>query len=188
MDYYLGEVRVFAGMVVPDGWHLCDGSVLNISAYSPLYSLIGTIYGGDGVNTFGLPNLVGNTANQVGNIAIGQGQGPGLSARPLGQAGGIPAVTLTQQEMPAHNHGLNVTTAPATTAVPSATVALAAPNTANDIFYVNPNLPNTKFFDPMNTQSISISGTNVAHDNVMPCMAVRYIIATSGGIYPSFQS
>ena len=80
-DYFVGEIRLFAGAYAPANWHLCDGSLLSINTYQALYSLIGTTYGGVGVSTFGLPDL-------RGRIPIGQGQGTGLTNRVLGQNGG----------------------------------------------------------------------------------------------------
>src|SRR6185437_6177161 len=81
-DWYLGEVRLFAGSYAPDGWHLCDGSTLPVNGNEALFSLIGTTYGGNGATTFGLPDL-------RGRLPVGQGQGPGLTARTIGQTQGV---------------------------------------------------------------------------------------------------
>ena len=84
---YVGDVRVFAGNFAPRGWHLCGGTLLSISDYSALYSLLGTTFGGNGTTNFALPDL-------RGRAAIGEGQGPGLTDRTLGEASGTENVTL----------------------------------------------------------------------------------------------
>ena len=95
----IGEVSIFGGNFAPSGWEFCDGQLLAISQYQSLFSILGTTYGGDGRMTFGLPDLRGRTA-------IGEGSGPGLTPRPLGQKIGVEAVTLTEGQLPAHNHSL----------------------------------------------------------------------------------
>ena len=95
----LGEVTTFAGNFAPSGWEFCDGRLLPINQNDALYSLLGTMYGGDGETTFGLPDLRGRTA-------IGAGTGPGLTPRPPGQKIGVEQVTLTQAQMPGHKHTL----------------------------------------------------------------------------------
>ena len=97
-DPLLGEIKIFAGNFAPRGWALCDGQLLSISQNSALFSLLGTIYGGDGRTSFGLPDL-------RGRLPIHQGQGAGLSARQLGQSGGEEQTTLTVGHLPSHNHG-----------------------------------------------------------------------------------
>src|SRR5437868_7163995 len=94
---FVAEIRIFAGNFAPTGWALCAGQLMAISQNTALFSLLGTFYGGDGRSTFALPNL-------QGCVAIGQGQGPGLSIYDLGQTGGSPTVTLLQSEIPLHNH------------------------------------------------------------------------------------
>ena len=100
-DPYLGEIGLFAGYYTPRNWELCDGQLLQISQNTALFSLLGTTYGGDGQTTFGLPDL-------RGRAAIHAGTGPGLSNRRLGQKGGAEQVTLTQAQMPSHNHTLSL--------------------------------------------------------------------------------
>lgn len=97
MDSYMGEIRIFCGSYAPDGWAYCDGSLLNINQYTALYSIIGITYGGNGAQTFGLPNL-------NGAVPIGAGQGPGLSAYTLGAASGSTGYTLNTTTLPPHNH------------------------------------------------------------------------------------
>src|SRR5437870_6171828 len=96
---FLAEIRIFAGNFAPRGWALCDGQLMSISQNTALFSLLGTVYGGDGRTTFGLPNLEGSAPLQ-------QGQGNGLSLRDLGETGGEQTVTLLNTEIPAHTHGV----------------------------------------------------------------------------------
>src|SRR5438094_3262495 len=96
---FVAEIRMFAGNFAPTGWATCDGQLLPISQNTALFSLLGTFYGGDGKSTFALPNF-------EGSVPIGQGQGPGLSDRFLGEASGTQSVTLLASEMPLHNHFL----------------------------------------------------------------------------------
>lgn len=97
MEGYLSEIRIFAGNFPPRGWAFCNGSQLAISSFDALYALIGTTYGGDGVNTFNIPDL-------RGRVPVGTGQGPGLPAVALGQVMGTESTTMTTSQMPAHNH------------------------------------------------------------------------------------
>jgi microcystin-dependent protein len=94
---FLGEVALFAGNFVPSGWALADGRSLMIRQNMALFSLLGTTYGGDGRSTFFLPDL-------RGRLAVGEGQGAGLTNWDLGQVRGTDALTLSQAEMPAHDH------------------------------------------------------------------------------------
>ena len=104
MDYYLGEIRIFGGNYAPADWALCQGQLLTMSAYPLLYSLLGTRYGGDGITTFGLPDL-------RSRVAMGAGQGAGLSAYTQGQTGGTETVSLQTNNLPAHNHTVPATIA-----------------------------------------------------------------------------
>src|SRR5882724_9113216 len=94
---FVAEIRLFAGNFAPNGWAICDGQLMPISQNTALFSLIGTLYGGDGKSTFALPNF-------QGSAPVHQGQGPGLSLRDLGETGGEQSVTLLSTEMPAHTH------------------------------------------------------------------------------------
>ena len=94
-DPFIGEIRLFGFPRVPTGWFACNGQSVSISQYQVLYAVIGTTYGGDGVNTFNLPDL-------RGRVAIGQGQGTGFPSYLLGQVGGEEQHTLIEAEMPAH--------------------------------------------------------------------------------------
>src|SRR3954447_22516664 len=102
---FVAEVRAFPFFFAPTGWAFCDGQLLPISQNTALFALLGTYYGGDGKSTFALPNLQGSAPMQ-------QGSGPGLSPRYLGEAGGTPAVTLLQSEMPLHTHAVQAANFP----------------------------------------------------------------------------
>src|SRR5262245_37195252 len=97
MQAIMAYVTCFGGNYAPQGWALCNGQLLSIQVNSALYSLLGNVYGGDGVSTFALPNLCGRTP-------VSAGTGPGLSEYALGQLVGQETITLTVQNMPSHNH------------------------------------------------------------------------------------
>src|SRR5262245_22345783 len=97
-DPFLGQIGVFSFGFAPKGWAFCNGQILSIGQNQALFSLLGTTYGGDGVTTFGLPNL-------QSRVQVSSGQGPGLSSYVLGQIGGEAAHTLLSQENPSHTHG-----------------------------------------------------------------------------------
>ena len=166
---YIGEIRMFAGEFAPVGWELCDGRVLPIAENDALFNLVGTTYGGDGVETFGLPDL-------RGRMPLGQGAGPGLSQYSLGESAGTETVTLTVGNLPAHRH--------------TAMGAAAAPDTPSPVGAVWASRSSTPYTavpvatNPMNATTIGPTGGSQAHDNVAPYLAVTFIIALFG-IYPS---
>lgn len=98
MDGTVGEIRLFAAGFAPKNWSYCNGSLIAIRSNTALFSILGTVYGGDGKTTFGLPNL-------AGRVALGVGQGPGLSYYAAGEMSGANSVTLTIAEIPPHIHG-----------------------------------------------------------------------------------
>jgi len=167
---YIGEIRMFGGNFAPYGWAFCNGALQSISQNDTLYNLIGTTYGGDGQQTFALPDL-------QGRIPIHQGQGNGLSTYVLGQKAGSETVTLISSQLPSHPH----------TAMGSAT-GTQQTNPANAT-WGNNQLPNT--FGPgtsangtMNMGATSMTGNSQPHDNLIPFLVVSFIIALTG-IYPS---
>ncbi len=174
MTPYLGEIRLFGGYFAPLNWHFCDGSLLSIANYDTLYSLLGTTYGGDGQNTFGLPDL-------RGRFPIGQGQGTGLSPHVIGEMAGTEQVTLLQTQMPAHSHSLVAQAATGNTANPSGN-SLAQP-ADGDLLYLNPTglTPNDV---TLPVDVVQPAGGNQPHNNQMPTLTATYIISLAG-IYPS---
>lgn len=167
-DAFIGEIRMFAGNYAPEGWLPCDGRQLGISGNEVLFSLLGTTYGGDGQTKFNLPDL-------RGRLAIGMGQGTGLSARPLGQQTGTETVTLTVAQTPAHSHNFK---AGGSASAPNPQGLV--PGSVND-FNLYGTTPNAW----LAVDSVTPSGGNAqAHNNVMPSLAISFIICTQG-IYPS---
>jgi microcystin-dependent protein len=174
---YIGEIRLFAGTYAPINWLVCDGSVLSISQYDALYSLIGTAYGGNGTTTFALPDL-------RGRLPMGQGAGIGLTYRTLGQKGGEQTVTLSLNQVPEHTHLVQVAASPAVAYDPGPT-ALLATSASGDCLYVNKDY-SSGTTGTLNPQAITSTGSAspTPHSNIMPCLALNFIICTDG-IYPS---
>jgi microcystin-dependent protein len=166
---FVGEIRMFAGNFAPRGWALCDGQLLAVSQNEALFSLLGTIYGGDGRTTFGLPDL-------RGRVPIHEGSGPGLPTYRLGQKSGSEIETLSVNHMGAHAHGLKASGNPAgDTAVqgnvPAATTGAAIYSTATSDA-------------ALDAAMITPTGGGQSHTNVMPFLCVNFIIALVG-IFPS---
>lgn len=166
---FVGEIRMFAGNFAPRGWAFCDGQLLAVSQNDALFSLLGTIYGGDGRTTFGLPDM-------RGRLPIHAGTGPGLSPRRLGAKGGEEKVTLTVNQMPSHTHPLQASRDPATNPNPEG-------NTVGEVLTGDPFIED-QAFDPMASTSITNVGGSRSHTNLMPFLCVHFIISLVG-IYPS---
>jgi microcystin-dependent protein len=168
-DPYIGEIRMFAGNFPPVGWEFCDGRELPIAENDALFQLIGPTYGGDGQQTFALPNL-------QSRLPLHAGQGPGLSNRVLAEQGGTETVTLTVQQIPAHSHRGGGSSAGATSASPAGAVAASAPN--------SPYLAGGSSPVDMKAGLVEESGGSQPHENLPPYLAVNFIISLFG-IYPS---
>jgi microcystin-dependent protein len=172
---FIGEIQLFAFPFAPMGWAFCDGTLLPLSQYTRVFSLIGTTYGGNGQNNFQLPNF----ANR-GPCSLGAG--PALTPRTLGEDFGENGVTLTSDQMPAHTHALtmsNQTDANKRRSVPAAGYALEAPATAR------PFATDGKADTPFAASTVGMSGGNQAHENRQPYLAVNFCIALDGA-YPPF--
>ncbi|MGZ5049629.1 MAG: phage tail protein [Methylobacter sp.] len=177
-QYYVGEIRLFAGNYAPEGeWMKCEGQLLQISQYQMLYSLIGTTYGGDGATTFALPDF-------RGRIPVGQGQGTGLTQRTLGQKSGTETVALTDAQWAAHSHAFNTLNVNATaTSLTAGTTNMAHAKGQNNIdIYLNDSAP-TPTVSTLDAVTYGSAGGGQPHNNMMPSLALTYIIAT-GGMYP----
>lgn len=176
-QYFVGEIRLFAGRTAPRDWAICNGQTLNISEYNALYSLIGTTYGGDGATTFALPDF-------RGRIPVGQGTGTGLTARTLGQTGGSETVTLNASQWAAHNHTFNTLAADATAGALTSggtNQGLArGANTARSYLNNSASSPTATTLDAV---SYGSAGGGQPHNNMMPSLALNYIIALNG-LYP----
>jgi microcystin-dependent protein len=166
---FVAEIRIFAGNFAPRGWAFCDGQLLPRSQTTALFSLIGTTYGGDGRTTTALPDLQGRTP-------MHPGRGPGLTARRLGQRGGVETVTLTEAQMPNHNHSLMGVAFPANSPVGAGNTAFARS--------VNGNLYGPVGSQTMDEAVLPESGGSQAHNNMQPYLAMNFIIALVG-LYPS---
>jgi microcystin-dependent protein len=163
---FLGQISIFGFNFPPRGWALCNGQILPIAQNTALFSLLGTMYGGNGQTTFGLPDL-------RSRVPVHFGQGPGLSSYTQGQAGGTETVTLNQNQMPAHSHLATANNASATAsrpagAVPSGGGAYAA----------------TSDGTTMNPSFIGSTGGSQPHDNIQPYLVLNFSIALEG-IFPS---
>jgi microcystin-dependent protein len=167
---FVGEIRMFAGNFAPRGWALCDGQLLAVSQNDALFSLLGTIYGGDGRTTFGLPDL-------RGRVPIHQGTGPGLSPRPLGAKAGAEDVTLTTNQLPSHSHPIQATRNLGTAAEPTNRVLARSTSLDRYIGVTNPTAA-------MNASSVTSVGGSRSHTNLMPFLCINFIISLFG-IYPS---
>jgi microcystin-dependent protein len=164
---YVGEIRIFAGNFAPCGWVFCDGRLLSIAENETLFNLIGTTYGGDGVSTFGMPDL-------RGRLPMHQGAGFVLA-----QTGGVETVTLTTQQIPLHNHPVLATTSGQQLSPANAIPAQPASTQANTWIY-DANNPTV----PLQNASITNTGGNQPHTNFQPYLCVNFILSLFG-IYPS---
>lgn len=172
---YLGEIRVFAGNFAPRSYAFCAGQLLSIAQNDALYALLGTTYGGDGVTTFGLPDLRGRTP-------LGQGQGPGLTNRVLGEKAGTETVTLSTAQMPAHQHSVIAANTTATTSLPAGAFLGVAGN--EGLMYIDTTAAPAEVNATLPADTLTNSGGSQPHDNLMPFLTLNYIIALAG-IFPS---
>ncbi|HSE31386.1 MAG TPA: tail fiber protein [Pyrinomonadaceae bacterium] len=169
MAPYVGEIRMFGGNFAPNGWMFCEGQTLPISENEVLFQLIGTTYGGDGQETFNLPNL-------ASRVPIHMGTGPDGTTYQLGEMAGTEQETLTVQQLPSHTHPMLGSTDPAGQQSPAANVV--AKSTQVDLFI------NAQPQDPMSNQAISPAGGSQPHENTQPFLCINFIISLFG-VFPS---
>ncbi len=176
VEAFLGEIRAmgaFAAGQPPSGWRLCDGSLVKISDYTQLYSLIGTTFGGDGVSTFALPNL-------CGRLAVGLGKAPTLADRgQLGKTFGVEEVIFGAVDFPSHTHAINVLTSPATSTSPAGGAMTFAASTNNYLGYLGPSQEAARVLH-LHSDAIAQTGTQGGHSNLMPTVGIYYIICMQG--------
>jgi microcystin-dependent protein len=166
---FLGEIEMVGFNFAPTGWALCEGQLLPISQYAALFDLLGTIYGGDGVSNFALPDL-------RGRVPVAMGQGSGLSNYSIGQLGGTENVTLITNQMPAHTHAANASTSNGTSATPSGNFP-AVNNEGIQHYAAASN-------GTMNSAAIGTAGGSQPHNNVQPYLCINFIIALEG-VFPT---
>lgn len=165
---YVGEIRMFGGSFAPAGWAFCNGAIIPISENDTLFNLIGTTYGGDGQETFGLPDLQGRAPMHQGTLS---GGGTYL----IGQTGGVENVTLTTQQIPIHNHAF-----------------IASSENAGDASPLGDLPGGSTTFDPYVLDAASTAmapaiqptGGGQPHENMQPYLVVTFIISLYG-IYPT---
>ena len=167
---YIGEIRIFAGTFAPAGWAMCQGQLMPISENDALFTLIGTTYGGDGQETFGIPDLQGRAPMHAG-------KGPAVSQTyVIGEKAGVESVTVTAQQTPIHNHALLASNQIGQQAQPqNAMYAQVSTGT----LYSEP-------FDPlvsMNANMLTPVGGSQPHENLQPYLCITFILSLFG-VFP----
>ena len=169
MAPYVGEIRMFAGNFAPNGWMFCEGQTLPISENEVLFQLIGTTYGGDGQETFNLPNL-------ASRVPIHAGTGPDGTTYQLGEMAGTEQETLTTQQIPNHTHPFTASGDVGDQASPA------------NLLIANSNGPTPYIEDvagsPLNINAIGIQGGSQPHENIQPFLCINFIISLFG-VFPS---
>lgn len=168
---YIGDIMMFGGNFAPSGWAFCNGQLLPISQNQALFSLLGTMYGGDGMTTFGLPDL-------RGRLPVGVGQGPGLSNYTEGEPGGTESVTLTTSSLPAHNHPRSAYNDKGDQSSPANGTTAAIVDSSNGLAQGFAASANTAM------SPVGATGGGQPHENRQPFLCINFCIATEG-IYPS---
>lgn len=169
---FIGEIMLFGGNFPPLNWAFCDGQILSIQQHTALFALLGTTYGGNGTTNFALPDL-------RGRAPVHQGQGPGLSARTIGEQGGAEAVTLIGNQLPTHSHQARA--APVDGDRDSPAGAYWAP--WSDTPYAAEPVNRV----PMHPAAVNpVVGAGQPHENRSPFLALNFVIALAG-IFPSFE-
>lgn len=169
---FVGQICMFAGTFAPRSWAFCDGQLLSVASNNALFSLLGTVYGGDGRTTFALPDL-------RGRLPLHQGSGPGLTTRQLGSKVGAETAGISEAQMPSHTHQLDGTTEPADAnpdgGDPTGRVLADASLSIYSALALDLD------FDP---SAVAATGGGATHPNIMPFLCVNFIIALQG-IFPS---
>lgn len=176
-EAYVGEIRMVGFNFAPVNWALCNGQLLSIAQNAALFSLLGTFYGGNGQTTFALPDL-------RGRVPINFGQGPGLSNYSIGDIGGTESVTLLTQQMPAHNHLINVNNQAANQTDPTKGIPSLVNDGTGREAKSYPAYSNTSPNGTMLATAIANAGNNLPHENRQPFLTINFIICLYG-IFPS---
>ena len=167
---FIGEIRCFGFNFSPVGWAFCNGQLISISQNAALFNLIGTTYGGDGLTTFALPDL-------RSRVPVHQGSFAGVTYV-MGQVGGVENVTLTTQEIPAHNHLIVATSNAATLKRPVQNTFYAASSSGNNFYEAGTTLT------ALANNTVSSAGGGQPHNNIQPYLTLNWCIAMFG-IFPS---
>lgn len=171
---FIGQIQIYGFNFAPRGWAACNGVTMPIQQNTALFALLGTQYGGNGQTTFQLPNYVNRAATHMG-------QGPGLTPHNVGETYGVNSVTLTTQQIPAHNHSLNVYNQPTDSKKapsPSTGNSLGSPSMSAFVAGTSANAP----FSPTVLQP---AGGGQPHENRQPYLAMNFCIALQG-VFPAF--
>ncbi|RIJ46692.1 phage tail protein [Maribellus luteus] len=188
MDPLLGTIQAFGFNFAPRGWNFCGGQLISISQNTALFSLLGTMFGGDGRTTFALPDL-------RGRVMVGYGDGPGLTSMRMGDKGGSENTTLTALNLPSHTHTANLTGSSVTIKASSAAGTSPAPSSRSNVLsaatsgniYTN-NTPdvNLNVGNDVSSGNITIGNTggSIPFNNMQPYQVVNLCIAMVG-IFPS---
>jgi microcystin-dependent protein len=163
---FIGEIRMFAGNFAPVGWELCSGQLLPISEYDALFTLIGTTYGGDGQNTFALPDLQGRLPMHHGTL------------HQIGELGGVESVTLSTQQIPGHQHVMLASLDNGNATAPSTNVL--ATTTAATVTAYGTDAP----LGTLASQTVTVVGGSQPHENTQPFLCVNFIISLFG-LFPN---
>ena len=167
---YVGEIRMFAGNFPPNGWMFCQGATLPISENAVLFQLIGTTYGGDGEETFNLPNL-------ASRVPMHMGTGPDGTTYQIGEMAGTEQETLSIQQIPNHTHPFTASTADGTENNPAGAVLAQTPAGISLLFEDPPSAN-------MSTSAIGAAGGSQPHENTQPFLCINFIISLFG-VFPS---
>lgn len=170
-DPFVAEIRMFGFNFAPTGWAQCNGQILPISQNTALFSLLGTMYGGNGQSTFALPNM-------EGSVPMFWGQGAGLSLYDQGQQSGSDSVTLLTSEIPIHTHSMMTAATPANLNPPSNAVGLARSSGG----FAYESVANQNIVQ-MNQQALTPAGGDLPHNNDQSYLVVNFCIAMQG-IFP----
>jgi microcystin-dependent protein len=169
MAPYVGEIRMFAGNFAPNGWMFCEGQTLPIAENEVLFQLIGTTYGGDGQETFNLPNL-------ASRVPIHMGTGPSGTTYQIGEMAGTEQETLTTQQIPIHNHAFLASTAVANSNTPDNQVL--GQSTQRAVYFEATTTSN------LAPTSVTPQGGSQPHENCQPFLCINFIISLFG-VFPS---
>jgi microcystin-dependent protein len=167
---YVGEIRMFGGNFAPAGWAFCNGATLPISENDTLFTLIGTTYGGDGQETFNLPNL-------QSRVPIHMGTGPSGTTYQIGEMAGTEQETLTVQQIPIHTHPFTANIANGTATNPGGAVLSASASSLQPMVVGQGSTP-------MNANSVTPAGGSQPHENCQPFLCINFIISLFG-VFPS---